>query len=221
LDRLIFFFDPRCPWCYQTSRWARRLEELREVELDWRVFSLEIVNRPEGTDPSDVEPGSPALRTAVALAAEHGSTAIGPFYAALGRRTFEELSPAEDPVDDVKAALVEVGLDAALCDTALADPATWTSVVDWTNRIVERIGKLGVPTIAIDDEDGPTIFGPVISEVPSDEEAIELWRHTAWLARNDNFAELKRSRRNPPDLPSVRRMMEQRAAARAAAERRG
>jgi hypothetical protein len=44
-ERVRFHFDPICPFAYQTSRWARRLEELGEIELDWGVFSLEIVNR--------------------------------------------------------------------------------------------------------------------------------------------------------------------------------
>ena len=52
-----FYFDPRCPWCYQTSRWAKRLEELGEIGLDWGVFSLEVVNLEEqpGFDPSWTE----------------------------------------------------------------------------------------------------------------------------------------------------------------------
>jgi predicted DsbA family dithiol-disulfide isomerase len=218
MDRVIFYFDPRCPWCYQTARWARRLAELGEVELDWRVFSLEVVNRPEGTDAAALEAtGSPALRTAVLVAAEHGSQALGPFYAALGRRTFETAPPSSDTLAAIREALEEVGHDPALCERALSDPATWTAVVESTERVVERIGKLGVPTIALDDEDGPMIFGPVVSKLPPDAEAVELWRHTAWLARNDNFWELKRSRLQQPDLPVVRWWIEQRAAQAAAA----
>jgi predicted DsbA family dithiol-disulfide isomerase len=218
MDRVIFYFDPRCPWCYQTARWARRLAELGEVELDWRLFSLEVVNRPEGTDAAELEAtGSPALRTAVLVAAEHGSQALGPFYAALGRRTFETAPPSSDTLAAIREALEEVGHDPELCERALADPATWKAVVESTERVVERIGKLGVPTIALDDEDGPMIFGPVVSKLPSDVEAVELWRHTAWLARNDNFWELKRSRLQQPDLPVVRWWIEQRAAQAAAA----
>ena len=50
-----FHLDPRCPWCWQTSRWAVRLEELGEIELDWGVFSLELVNLPDDTDPRTIE----------------------------------------------------------------------------------------------------------------------------------------------------------------------
>jgi protein-disulfide isomerase-like protein with CxxC motif len=213
MDRVRFYFDPRCPWCYQTSRWARRLEELGEVDLDWGVFSLEVVNLEEGKDPTELEPtGSPALRTAVGIAAAHGSKAIGPFYAALGRRTFLMGAPPPDPVEAVRESLAEAGLDAGLCDTALADPKTWATVVEETRRVVERVGKLGVPTIVLDGDDGPAIFGPVISLMPSDEEAVELWHHTAWLVRYGNFGELKRKRPPQDDLPIMAWYREQRAA---------
>ena len=55
MEQIRFFFDPRCPWCYQTARLAWRLEALGEVGIDWAFFSLEVVNRPEG---SDFYPGS-------------------------------------------------------------------------------------------------------------------------------------------------------------------
>jgi 2-hydroxychromene-2-carboxylate isomerase len=219
MDRVIFYFDPRCPWCYQTARWVRRLAELGEVDVDWRVFSLEVVNRPDDTDPAELEAtGSPALGTAVLVADEHGSQALGPFYAELGRRTFETVPPQSDPMEMIRDSLSEAGLDPGLCERALADSATWKAVVDSTERVVERIGKLGVPTIVLDDEDGPMMFGPVVSELPADDDAVELWRHTAWLVRNENFSELKRSRSRPPDLPVIAWWTEQRAAAAAAAK---
>jgi predicted DsbA family dithiol-disulfide isomerase len=219
MDRVIFYFDPRCPWCYQTARWARRLAELGEIDLDWRVFSLEVVNRPEDTDPADLEAtGSPALRTAVLVASEHGSQALGPFYAELGKRTFESVPPPSDQLEMIRDSLTDAGLDPKLCDRAVADSGTWAEVVASTERVVARIGKLGVPTIVLDEEDGPMMFGPVVSELPADAEAVELWRHTAWLVRNDNFSELKRSRAHPPDLPVIEWYREQRAAAAAAAK---
>ncbi|MFI5041136.1 MAG: DsbA family protein [Acidimicrobiales bacterium] len=213
MDQVKFYFDPRCPWCYQTSRWAKQLERLGQIELDWGVFSLEVVNLEEGKDPLElVERGSPALRTAVAIADGHGSRAIGPFYTALGKRNFEQARPPEDAVTAVRDSLEEAGLDAALCDKALADPGTWQRVVDETVTIIDRIGRLGVPTIVLDGDGGPTMFGPVISELPTDDDAVELWRHTSWLVRYANFGELKRTRQPIDELPVLRWYAEQRAA---------
>jgi hypothetical protein len=44
------------------------------------------------------------------------------------------------------------------------------------------------------DCDDPAIFGPVISEVPTDADAVELWLPASWLVRYANFSELKRDR---------------------------
>jgi predicted DsbA family dithiol-disulfide isomerase len=216
MDRVTFYFDPRCPWCYQTSRWIKRLDELGVVDLDWAIFSLEVVNLEEGKDPLELEASAgPQLRTAIKVADEHGSKAVGRYYTALGRRQFEELPLFTDAEAAVRDSLEEAGFDPGLLAAALADPKTWASVVESTTGIIQRIGKLGVPTIVLDD--GPTIFGPVISNMPSDEDALELWQHTAWLARYGNFAELKRSREPQTDLPVVNWRREQRAAEQRAA----
>jgi predicted DsbA family dithiol-disulfide isomerase len=214
MEPVKFYFDPRCPWCYQTSRWARRLEELGEIELDWGLFSLDVVNREEGKDPLELEgTGNPALRTSVAIADAHGSKAVGRFYAALGRRHFEEPPPPADPIAAVRDALAAADFDVRLCEQALEDPKTWKTVVDQTLAMNQQIGRLGVPTIVLDGGDGPAIFGPVVSDLPSDGDAVELWRHTSWLVRYVNFGELKRNRLPQTDLPTVVWNREQRAAA--------
>jgi hypothetical protein len=212
LEHVKFHFDPLCPWCYQTSRWARRLEELGEVELEWGVFSLEVVNLEEGRDPRELEARSaPALRTAIAIRDSVGAKAIGPFYAALGRRIWETPPPPDDPVAAVRDALGEADLDPSLCDKALADDTSWDAVLDEHGALVEHTGAFGVPTIVLDGGAGPAIFGPVVSELPSDDDGVALWRHTVGLMRYGNFSELKRARARPPDLPTATWYREQRA----------
>ena len=206
MEKVKFHFDPRCPWCYQTSRWARRLEELGEIDLDWGVFSLEVVNLEEGKDPLELAAtatSGPALRTAIVIRDMVGSAAIGPFYKALGKRIWEQSPPAQDMVVAVKESLAEVGLDPALCDQALKDPTTWEEVLAEHRALIERTGAFGVPTIVMDDGTGPAIFGPVISALPSDGDAVTLWEHVSWLARYENLYELKRGRTNQPDLPAI------------------
>ena len=175
------------------------------MELDWAPFSLEVVNLPEGEDPRTLDAVSgPALRTTVLLADAADAATVGSFYATLGQRQFDEPPPPDDGTTWATDALAAAGLDRELCAKAVADPSTWDRVVDATLAMVDRIGKLGVPTLMLDPPDGPAIFGPVISEPPADDEAVELWRHTAWLLRNENFSELKRKRAHAPDLALVR-----------------
>jgi hypothetical protein len=175
------------------------------VELEWAPFSLEVVNLEEGKDPRAIQAFSgPPLRTAVLLADAVGADAVGSFYGALGQRMFDAPPPPDDGETWARGALAAAGLSPELCDKALADASTWDRVVDETMRVVERVGRLGVPTLMFDPPDGPAVFGPVISEPPADDEAVELWRHTTWLVRNANFAEFKRKRSSLPDLAMIR-----------------
>ena len=43
-----FHFDPLCPYAYQTSKWIRAVREQIGIEISWRFFSLEEINRVEG-----------------------------------------------------------------------------------------------------------------------------------------------------------------------------
>jgi protein-disulfide isomerase-like protein with CxxC motif len=204
VEQVKFYFDPACPWCYQTSRWARRLEELGEIDLDWGVFSLEVVNLPPGSDVRELDARSgPALRTAIAIRDALGSRAIGPFYAALGKRVWEQPPPPDDMVEAVRASLQEAGLPTSLADRALSDRASWDAVLEEHRAVVEKDHGFGVPTLVLDGGAGPAIFGPVIGMLPSDQDAVALWRHTSWLVRYGNFSELKRTRLERPDLATI------------------
>lgn len=210
VDAVRFYFDPLCPWCYQTSRWIRRLAELGEVSVAWGVFSLELTNAEDDAgDVSATARAGAALRAAVAVRELHGEDAVGAFYAALGAAVHER-GEAVDDRQVLTAALETAGASAALLDKALGDTGTWSTVEAEHRALVERTRSFGVPTIVLDGGEGPAIFGPVIAEVPSDDDAVELWRHVAWLTRYANFSELKRDRAVEPDLESVRRYRERR-----------
>ena len=43
-----FHFDVMCPYAYQTSKWIRDVRSQNGIEINWRFFSLEEVNRVEG-----------------------------------------------------------------------------------------------------------------------------------------------------------------------------
>ena len=46
-------------------------------------------------------------------------------------------------------------------------------------------------------------FGPVISRLPNEDEAAQLWDHVVGLTRFAGFAELKRSLREPVQLAGL------------------
>jgi 2-hydroxychromene-2-carboxylate isomerase len=215
-EPVTLLFDVRSPWCYQTSRWLRRLAALGEVSLSWGVFSLEVVNLHADEDPVayDAEYG-PALRVALALREEHGAQAIGDFYAAFGARMWETPAPGDpralpDVPELTRLALTDMGLDPGYAGKILADEGTWTAVLDEHRRWADR-RVFGVPTLLIGGDIGTgdraehVVFGPVLQALPSDEDGIALWRHVRGLAAVGTVFELKRfkSLQSRADLPNA------------------
>jgi predicted DsbA family dithiol-disulfide isomerase len=211
-EAVQFSFDPRCPWCYQTSRWALRLQALGRVELTWGVYCLELGNFDGPSDDFHYEnaKSGPALRTAVTVREKEGQAACGRFYAAVGKRYFYDLQDLSE-AGMIRGALEDAGLAAQLHDDAMDGTKSWEMVRADHEGLAEETGAFGVPFIRLDRGTGPGMFGPVISEPPADEEAVELFEHTAWLIRNANFHELKGGRSVYPDLPHIKRALAQRA----------
>ncbi|MGH8908362.1 MAG: DsbA family protein [Egibacteraceae bacterium] len=193
-ERIRFHFDPICPWCYRTARWIWRLVELGEVEADWAVFSLARANEAnsEGRTRRH-ERSEQALRTMIAVRRSHGRPAVGAFYRQLGQRVHELGEPVEETVT-IKGALADAGLDVTLCEHVMSDDGIKAALDAEHWALIDHTRSFGVPTVVLDGGDGPAIFGPVISALPSDEDAVQLLRATSWLARHEAFAELKRDR---------------------------
>ena len=59
---------------------------------------------------------------------------------------------------------------------------------------------MGTPIIHFEPPEGVAFFGPVISRLPGDDDAVVLWDHVIGLASFPGFAELKRSLREKPQL---------------------
>ena len=62
---------------------------------------------------------------------------------------------------------------------------------------------MGTPILHFEPPAGVAFFGPVISRLPSEEDAVALWEHVVGLARFGGFAELKRSLRELPQLRAL------------------
>ena len=168
---------------------------MRPVEVHWRFFALEEINK--GDKEVDWENGRSAhvLRVLAHVRRHHGHDAVDRAYDALGQARFVRSEDFGDP-SVIEKALEAAGLDAGLRAAALADPATRDEVLAEHQAVVEHMEAFGVPTIVLEDGKGPGMFGPVINPVPTGEEAGQLWDHMLWLMRQPGFYEMKRTR--PP-----------------------
>jgi hypothetical protein len=210
---LRFWFDPVCPFAWLTSKWVRQVAAQRDYEVEWRFISLRLLNKDVDYDahfPAGYDAGHTAglqlLRVAASVRAGHGPGAVAALYEAYGQQVFE-VGPEAAPVPERIEALVEAALTAAslpaVTGTALGDTSWDAQIQEETDEALALTGKdVGTPILQFRPPTGVAFFGPVISRLPSDEQALELWDHVVGLAGFPGFAELKRSLRERPQLPS-------------------
>jgi 2-hydroxychromene-2-carboxylate isomerase len=204
-EQIKFLFDPGCPWCYVTSKWAKRLEELGEIELSWGLFSLEVVNSEKPDEVTELTGRSAAaLRTAVAVRNVMGEKAVGKFYSAIGNRFWDGTEGLNSP-DMLKGALTDIGADPSLYDQALADDSTTKTILEEHRAAIAKHGVFGVPSIILDNGEGLQFFGPVLRDLPSDEDSKKLLEHVIWLTGYEDFYELKRNRTGMAELEAIKR----------------
>ncbi|AZG47229.1 mycothiol-dependent nitroreductase Rv2466c family protein [Gordonia insulae] len=210
-----FYFDPVCPFAWMTSKWVRKVRAQRDYTVDWRFISLRLLNAHIDYDahfPPEYEAGHTAglrlLRAAASIRREHGREAIDPLYAAFGTRIFDthtgtytaENTDLRGTADFLGPVLAELGLPDHHV-AALDDSSFDAEIQAETDEALALTGRdVGTPIIHFEPPEGVAFFGPVISRLPSDEDAVVLWDHVIGLARFPGFAELKRSLREKPQL---------------------
>jgi hypothetical protein len=145
------------------------------------------------------------LRVAAAVRHELGREPLGPLVTAYGLSHWDR--PENDPLgsrlsthEHVVEVLAAADLPARFAD-ALDDTA-WDRLLDAESEMaLARTGRdVGTPIVSFRPPDGLSFFGPVISRVPTDDEAVALWDAVTTLAGFPGFAEIKRSLRERPQL---------------------
>ncbi len=212
---LHFYFDPIFPFAWMTSKWVRAVAAQRAYEVEWRFISLRMVNAevdyathfPPGYEQSHAA-GLALLRVAAAVRERHGREGVARLYPAMGAGIFEETPTRQaaalgDPRALAAAALAAAGLEVTLADAVGAD-AYDALIRAETEEALSLAGRdVGTPILHFDPPSGTALFGPVISRLPADEDAVALWDHVVALSRFPGFAELKRSLREVPQLPAL------------------
>ncbi|HXQ61875.1 MAG TPA: DsbA family protein [Acidimicrobiales bacterium] len=195
-----FHFDIMCPYAYQTSIWMREVRDLAGIDVRWRFFSLEEINRAPGKKhpwERDWSYGWSMMRIG-ALLRRTDMDLLDRWYWAAGTALHVDGRQPHRP-EVARALLEELGLDPGILKTALEDPTTGDEV-RLEHEIVVDKGAFGVPTLVFDDEQA--LFGPVLISPPRGQAALRLWELvTGWL-EFPNVYELKRPKQ-AVDIASI------------------
>ena len=206
VDKIDFFFDPMCPWAYQTSLWIREVRRLTGLEINWRFFSLEEVNRPEGKPHPWERPlayGWSPLRVAARLR-RRDMALCDAWYAACGKALHTDGRKPHDPVV-AKELLESIGASADDWDLALADDSTHDDVKADHFYVINELAGFGVPIVLFPAEGSRTekaVFGPVVVPAPMGDQALALWDLTVAYTRVDGLYEIK-TPKTPADLEFI------------------
>ncbi|MFF8377164.1 DsbA family protein [Streptomyces sp. NPDC015661] len=201
-----FYFDPLCPWAWMTSRWMLEVEQVRPVDVRWKVMSLAVLNEnkldevPEEYRELLATTAWGPVRVVTAAKELHGEEYVGKLYTALGTRFHNN---GEAPTKEaIAAALKEVGLPEDLVE--YADKDTYDTELRASHT--EGIGKVGqdvgTPVIAVPGPTGDEVafFGPVVTPTPRGDDAARLWDGTLLVASTPGFYEIKRTRTAAPSF---------------------
>jgi 2-hydroxychromene-2-carboxylate isomerase len=195
-----FHFDIMCPWAYQTSIWMRDVRDQLDLDVRWRFFSLEEINRVEGKKhPWEREwsYGWSMMRVGAMLRRIDPDLLDRWYWRAGTALHVEGHQPHRREV--AEALVAELGLDPSLVGQAIDDPTTHDEVRAEHERVVE-LGGWGVPTLVFDGDHA--LFGPVLIEPPTGTAAVRLWELvTGWL-EFPNLYEVQHPKR-PADLTAI------------------
>jgi len=196
----------------------------KDFRVNWRLISLTLLNASKNYDedfPPDYEKlhnkGLAMLRVAVAVRRKLGPEPLDALYTAYGESIWNRPAPQDAGIsaevmseiatpEHLEAVLEKAGLPTEF-SAAAVDSSLDEELLAETESALSRTGKdVGTPIITYQPPDGPSFFGPVISDVPQGAEALKLWDAVLTLTGWPGFAEIKRSRRDRLNLPLLKNM---------------
>ncbi len=198
-----FWFDPLCPWCWITSRWILEVEKVRDIEVNFHVMSLAVLN--EGRDlPEEYREMHEARRGGRCGWPSPPSRPRAPRCSRRCTPRWARASttrvigrPTRNSTKVIKESLEEVGLPAELAEAAGTDKYD-EALRKSHHEGMDAVGDdVGTPTIHVN---GVAFFGPVLSRIPRGEEAGKLWDASVTFASYPHFWELKRTRTEAPEF---------------------
>lgn len=175
------------------------VEKVRPVTTRFHVMSLSVLNEGRDLDPNYAKLMAAAwlpARACTAVAETYGDDTLRDFYTTLGGKFHRENQ--ERSADTLRAALAELGLDEDIAERAQTDEFD-DAMRRSHHEGMDPVGDdVGTPVIHIN---GMALFGPIITHVPTGEQAGDLFDGFVKVTAYPHFYELKRSRRG--EEPSI------------------
>ncbi|MBC6792618.1 MULTISPECIES: mycothiol-dependent nitroreductase Rv2466c family protein [Corynebacterium] len=207
-DKVTFYFDVSCPFCWVTSRWIKEVEKVRDIEIEWKPMSLSVLNEGRDELPEDYKfmmqcNWTPA-RLFNAVFSQDGQEAVDKLYTALGTKVHNEnridrhahVDEPEHAFDElIKEALAEVGLPEERLAQALTTEFDELMRENHAEAMKEVGNDVGTPVVKLNDV---AFFGPVLTRIPRGEEAGKIFDGAVAVASYPYFFEIKRSRTEDP-----------------------
>ncbi|TXS60136.1 disulfide bond formation protein DsbA [Corynebacterium sp. LK19] len=207
-DKVTFYFDVSCPFCWVTSRWIKEVEKVRDIEVEWKPMSLSVLNEDRDELPEEYKfmmqcNWTPA-RLFNAVFSQDGQEAVDKLYTALGTKIHNEnridrhahVDEPEHAFDElIKEALAEVGLPEERLAQALTTEFDELMRENHAEAMKEVGNDVGTPVVKLNDV---AFFGPVLTRIPRGEEAGKIFDGSVAVASYPYFFEIKRSRTEDP-----------------------
>ncbi|MGA1638469.1 MAG: DsbA family protein [Ilumatobacteraceae bacterium] len=185
-----FYFDTMCPYAHQTSLWIREVQRLTNLQVNWKFFSLEVINHEAGKKlpwEREIAYGWTPLRIAAWLRRNDNELCGAWYLASANALHIEGRRPYE--AETAKELLESIGAPVTAGESALADATTHDDVRRDHEHAVSTLGGFGVPIIV--PQTGRAIFGPVIVPAPTGDDALRLWELVRGASQFPHFYEMK------------------------------
>jgi len=201
-----FWFDPLCPWAWITSRWMHEVTAVRDVQVEWKVMSLAILNAGQEVPPEYAEAMAAAwgpVRVCIAAQEQFGAErpeVVGELYTALGTRF--HLQGRTDFSQVIAESVAEVGLPDSIA-AAATDDAFDAALQASHDEGTALVGPdAGTPIVAIADREGTEVglFGPIMTPAPLGKDAGRMWDGFVLMVQTPGFYEIKRTRDVEPQF---------------------
>lgn len=191
--RVRVLFDPVCPWAYRASLWIREVTKVRPLKVEWRILSLEYVNRDKKDDVhlALLRRNRRTLRLLERARQMAGEETFVDLFLRIGEARHEQRRSLTDK-KMLETALEKTGMPLRLLSETQNDPKLDAELeASYADAVFQ--GAIGVPTLYVDGGQTP-FYGPIIDTVPTGKEAVALWEHVRALIQLPCFYELKRNR---------------------------